>query len=255
MLTPADILPRWREWHLDEGSEPHLSGQLPGGLTNRNFRIQCGRHNLVLRINHPDAALLDLHRDSELQIHQAMAAAGLTPAVRYCDPAHRFWLRDYLNGTTPEINSQTLNAMASTLHRVHATDIRGLPLPVLSFRNKAEHYLNNARVSEDKRSRLHARIDAAALRLPDGDCLCHMDPLPANWLMETGGRLWLIDWEYAALAHPLLDFAAVWLHLPEPLQAEWLELTGNTDADQWQGALQQLQLLEELWYLANPASA
>ena len=36
--------------------------------------------------------------------------------------------------------------------------------------------------------------------------LCHNDVLPAN-LIDDGRRLWLVDWEYAGIGHPLFDLA------------------------------------------------
>jgi thiamine kinase-like enzyme len=38
--------------------------------------------------------------------------------------------------------------------------------------------------------------------------LCHNDLLPAN-LIDDGRRLWLVDWEYAGVGHPLFDLANV----------------------------------------------
>jgi len=38
--------------------------------------------------------------------------------------------------------------------------------------------------------------------------LCHNDLLAAN-LIWSDGRLWLIDWEYAGMGHPLFDLASV----------------------------------------------
>ena len=38
--------------------------------------------------------------------------------------------------------------------------------------------------------------------------LCHNDLLPAN-LIDEGERLWLVDWEYAGMGHPLFDLASV----------------------------------------------
>ncbi len=38
--------------------------------------------------------------------------------------------------------------------------------------------------------------------------LCHNDLLPAN-MITSAGRLWLVDWEYAGMGHPLFDLASV----------------------------------------------
>src|SRR5262249_36398443 len=36
--------------------------------------------------------------------------------------------------------------------------------------------------------------------------LCHNDLMPAN-LIDDDPRLWLVDWEYAGVGHPLFDLA------------------------------------------------
>ena len=38
--------------------------------------------------------------------------------------------------------------------------------------------------------------------------LCHNDLLPANLIVDDD-RLWLVDWEYAGIGHPLFDLANV----------------------------------------------
>ncbi len=44
--------------------------------------------------------------------------------------------------------------------------------------------------------------------VPFRPVLCHNDLLPAN-LIEDGDRLWLVNWEYAGIGHPLFDLANV----------------------------------------------
>ena len=36
--------------------------------------------------------------------------------------------------------------------------------------------------------------------------LCHNDMLPAN-VLDDGRRVWIVDWEYAGMGHPLFDLA------------------------------------------------
>ena len=38
--------------------------------------------------------------------------------------------------------------------------------------------------------------------------LCHNDMLPAN-ILDDGGRIWIVDWEYAGIGNPLFDLAGV----------------------------------------------
>ena len=38
-------------------------------------------------------------------------------------------------------------------------------------------------------------------------CLCHIDAVPDNFLLQEGGRIYLLDWEYASASVPLMDVA------------------------------------------------
>jgi thiamine kinase-like enzyme len=61
--------------------------------------------------------------------------------------------------------------------------------------------------------------------------LCHNDLLAAN-LIDDGDRVWLVDWEYAGMGHPLFDLAGVSANcaFPEPLElALLMEYRGLVD--------------------------
>jgi len=36
---------------------------------------------------------------------------------------------------------------------------------------------------------------------------CHCDTLPENWLKESSGKIWLLDWEYSGMQDPHVDIA------------------------------------------------
>src|SRR5207244_398033 len=38
--------------------------------------------------------------------------------------------------------------------------------------------------------------------------LCHNDLLAAN-ILDDGAQVWLVDWEYAGIGHPLFDLAGI----------------------------------------------
>lgn len=251
-------LDQWQSWGLPEGRAPSAIRRLPGGLTNDNFSLQCGPHHLVLRLNHTDEARLNILRPVELGIQQFMARIGLSPAVHYVSQQDGYWVRDFIEGNvlqTAEINADTLAGMARVLHSVHHLDIHQLQVPPLDFATKAEHYLAlleqehpQEKALLDSVRQLASDIDDA---LPQGTSLCHMDPLPANWIQQPSGLLSLLDWEYAALAHPLLDFAALYRKLPMHLQPLWKDAAHIDDEGHWTAALRQTDLLELLWLIAE----
>ena len=79
---------------------------------------------------------------------------------------------------------QTIRTYAQTAHEL------GARLP-----DRIDEFLEDSR-------RLAHRIG------PYRPVLCHNDLLPANLIWDDD-RLWLIDWEYAGMGHPLFDLASV----------------------------------------------
>lgn len=80
-----------------------------------------------------------------------------------------------------------------------------------------------------------------------------MDPLPANWIQTDDGRLTLIDWEYAAIGHPLWDLATLMAHanLNEDEELEVLATYGIGNLNGWVCAREQMSYLAALWYGAQ----
>ena len=232
------------------GDQAQPPERLCGGLTNRNYLLRGSLGTFVLRLNHQQPEALDLHRDYERAIHQAAADAGISPRVRVISADGHYWLRDYIPGESLDISAldaDDLSMMADTLKTCHQLIIAGVP--PMNVAAKAQHYLKHC--PEAEQAALTQQIKEVTGVSLSAPTLCHMDPLPANWIRDTAGKLWLIDWEYAASGHPLLDYAAVALHIPHPLTAHWRRCLPPHSETDWQAALQQLQLLETLWYKAG----
>lgn len=248
------ILNEWPLWPA--ASKPTIIGELAGGLTNTSYLLQIGDTQWVLRINHPDSHIFDIDRTLELQIHHAAAKAGLSPKIIYHAPDFSYWIREFIAGevlSANEIDTLHLEQIASKLRRLHEISSSHLQVQPLDVLQKVEHYLDQV---QDCHQTLQLRRDLAdiihseILNLP-GQSVCHMDPLPANWIKAPDGELWLLDLEYASIAHPALDYAAVWLHLPTPQRSYWSMLHPQLSDAQKKAATKILRLLEQSWYLAK----
>ena len=257
------IMKDWPTWALN--SEPILVRELTGGLTNKSYLLQSGERFLVLRINHPNSVDLDIDRHSELTIHHMAAAAKLSPAIIYSDPDSRYWVRDYINGnplSDLQISPAHLDQMARLLNQLHRltlafkTPITRTPITRLDISRKVNRYLQQTTPNEEVhqlRQNLSALMYSHSTQTEEktASCLCHMDPLPANWIEAPNGKLWLLDWEYSAWANPALDYAALWLHIPEALRSHWEGLHPELSPEQKQEAINTIQLLEQSWYLGQ----
>jgi thiamine kinase-like enzyme len=184
-----------------------------GGLTNRVYRLKGRDEETVLRL--PGEGTED-YIDRKVESHNAYAAhrAGVSPEVLYCDPGSGVMLMRHVAGTT----------MTPELFRT----VPGAPSrAALAFRK-----LHDSGETFQFRFELFAMIDdylkvleQRGAVLPDGyhevvaeagpvrEALaahpaelapCHCDPLCEN-LIDTGSRMWIVDWEYSGMNDPLWD--------------------------------------------------
>ncbi len=257
MIT--DILSQWQDWQL-ASHEPRQENlkPLPGGLTNRCFLLPLDSGLYVLRIHGQNSRALDIDREAEFRIQRLVAAQGLAPAVRYRSHDGHYWIRDYAPGKTlrsQDLSLPLLKAMASHLASLHALPLPD-DVPRLSVADKASHYWNMIAAQPDMAAvcELRAELQSAFARAPDNRrCLCHMDPLPANWIQADDGSLTLLDWEYAAIGHPLWDLAALLSHarLSENEERQVLNAYGSRNLQGWDMAREQMNYLSALWYGAQ----
>src|SRR3954470_14313705 len=87
------------------GRVPALAGasdvaELPGGLTNTNYRVETPRGRFVVRLSAADAGLLAIDRDNEHHNSVAAAEAGVgAPVVDYL-PALGVLVLGFIEGRT-----------------------------------------------------------------------------------------------------------------------------------------------------------
>ncbi|RGP35758.1 phosphotransferase family protein [Pseudotabrizicola alkalilacus] len=194
---------------------PMLAGwsgpaQRLGGLTNRVYRLG----EAILRV--PGEGTADyIDRTAEAVAAEAAAQAGVSPAVLYNDPASGLMVTRYVADTvtmTPNAFRARPGAPARAalalrqLHQsgqVFATRFELFAmiddyLRLLSGKDVALPDGYHAVVREAE------AVRAALARTPVPLAPCHCDPLCENFL-DTGSRMWIVDWEYAGMNDPMWD--------------------------------------------------
>lgn len=193
------------------------SPQRLGGLTNRVFLIKSVRGAHVLRI--PGQGTEEyINRKVEAVAARAAARAGVSPEV--------------LATTDDGLMLTAAIDKAVTMSPENFAAISGAPTRAANALRK----LHTSGEQFDFRFELFAMIDdylkilsGKATDLPEGyhDVLasaetirqalnarplplapCHCDPLSENFL-DTGDRMWLVDWEYSGMNDPLWDVGDV----------------------------------------------
>lgn len=253
---------RRRDWSRAPGMGPVTLAEplSTGGTSNHSFRVHAGDHTLVLRIDGVDPARNAIHRDTEFRLHAAAAAAGLAPVPRFHDADAGVLLVDYL---APDSSPPVSGAadVAQLLRAIHSLQLADAPR--LSLESRVAHYV----------ALLRPRCNAAtaalmqdivlslgrACRALDADAaagvICHNDLTPANCLYHRG-RLYALDWEYAACGSRWFDLAVASegpFAAPVLLQAY---LQRSARAAEWalfRDALHVARYLELLWFACNVA--
>ncbi|WP_219471446.1 phosphotransferase [Nonomuraea rhizosphaerae] len=202
---------------------PLLSGvprsveELPGGLTNRNYKVTTPGGVYVVREWASDGSLLSIDRDVEHACSLAAHEVGVGPSVHAYLPEVGALVVGFVPGTTFTEDSlrdpANLRRVAQVCRRLHA----GPPFTrVFDMFEVQRGYLSIVR---DRGYRLPDRyLDfmpaveriRASLAVRDVERVpCHNDLLPGN-IIDDGSRLWLIDYEYAGDNDPCFELGNIW---------------------------------------------
>jgi len=180
---------------------------LSGGITNRNYRICLGGRDCVLRLPGQDTELLGIDRAGERLAAKRAASLGIGPEALYADAD--CLVTAFVPGSPadPELLRSDPTAVARALRSFHDS---GLELPSRFsvpdlLRSYATLVASRGAELPPAYARAQDLVDRIAEALPLSDAVpCHNDLLAGN-LIEAGGELLLVDWEYAGLGHRYFD--------------------------------------------------
>lgn len=191
-----------------------------GGMSNKNFRVNFDSRSYVLRVpgNGSDGMV---ERTNEEYNAQLSCKLGVNPPIRYFNPETGIKLADFIE------NAETLNAatiqrhdnmrkIAQIYRTVHNSHVR-LKNEFNNFKEIEKYDLLMDRVGavmydgwqevRPQVMRLEEHLNKLGVDLKP----CHNDGLYENFIKDTEGRIYLIDWEYSGMNDPMADFAALFL--------------------------------------------
>ncbi len=256
MRTVESILADWREWDTPWSNPPKILRELVGGTTNQSYLIAVDGGRWVLRLNTCKSLKLAVDRTREEIIVKRAAAAGIAPKVGYCSIKAGVLITEFIGGVhwdkkklvDPEHLSQLLNLLRS----VHSLDI---DTPAINYFTYAEQYwaaLNAEKINippalQSERSLILDQREYDPLN-PGITHLCHHDLSPSN-IIEHEGRLYLLDWEYAARGSRTFDYAGFLTEWGIPI--ERLQKHEDLDPASIRLAARLYQYICRLWILLN----
>jgi thiamine kinase-like enzyme len=206
---------------LDEvrafGGAPRRVAPLPGGLTNRNYRVETPLGIYVARFSSPETALLAIDREAEYRNSLAAAQGGVGPAVVDYLAGKGLLVINWIEGRTLTMadlaDGINLRRIAEACRRLHAGP---------RFLNNFDMFGTQRRylqIVTERGFRLPARylefmpkvdqICSALAVQPLPTVPCHNDLLAENFI-DDGDRLWLIDYEYSGNNDPCFELGNIW---------------------------------------------
>jgi thiamine kinase-like enzyme len=188
---------------------------LPGGITNHNYVVRDAGRSYVARLC-VDRPLLGIDRRNEVVCHKAAQACGIAPGLVHQEEG--VLVSQYVPGRTlapADVRKPAfiprLVAVLRTLHdswdQLTGEVLYFSPFQTARTYAKTARELN-ARLPDDIDDLLEDARRLSRHVAPFVPVLCHNDLLASN-IIDDGERVWLVDWEYAGMGHPLFDLAGV----------------------------------------------
>jgi thiamine kinase-like enzyme len=202
---------------------PSLAGrsrtvtELPGGLTNRNFKIITENGTFVARVASGGSELLAIDRANEHRNSVRAAAVGIgAPVIEYLPSLNVLVLR-FLEGTTltnsDVAEPSRLARIARACHQLHTAERFDGTFDMFEIQRRyravvAERGIRIPAGYDGLMDKFDAMARALAVRY-EGTVPCNNDLLAANFI-DDGDKIWLIDYEYAGNNDACFELGNIW---------------------------------------------
>lgn len=192
--------------------------QLSGGLTNNNYKVTSGSIDYFFRSANSIYSPLGNSLDREWQITKSVSKSSIAPKVILYVPEEGVLVTDFIHSKSEKIdlhNPTYLHRFSRLISSLHKLEVE-FPTEFDPFENLKDYLRSihelNIILPEDFANLILPKILLIKRTLPNlyktSKAPTHLD-LHAGNLLDDGKKLWLIDWEYAAMADPFFDLATL----------------------------------------------
>jgi thiamine kinase-like enzyme len=209
---------------IDEllGRVPCLAGtprtvqDLPGGLTNRNYKVTTPDGAFVARVWAGGGDLLAINRDHEYANSVIAARAGVGAPVHDYRPADCLLVIGYIDGRTytsaDVADPANTHRIAAACRRLHAAPRFGNDFDMFEIQPRYRSVIRSRGLRlpdgyDDFAAAFGAAQAALAVR-GEGTVPCNNDLLAGNFI-DDGGQVWLIDYEYSGNNDPCFELGNI----------------------------------------------
>ncbi len=172
--------------------------------------MEVASQKVAVRISGKNAELLGIHRNNECQIAMTAGRLGITPKVLFSDISQGILVTEFIEGTVlSEGHAKTpsmLKKIAHLLKILHEGPV--FPGHFSCFATIRDYHSHAQQRGIEFPS--HTGIALAQLSQIEQSLggfsqkPCHNDLLASNFI-ESRSKLWLLDWEYAAMGDIFFD--------------------------------------------------
>lgn len=225
--------------------------RIPHGLTNKSWIVERSDGALVIRAPFEHSDQLKIDRNNEAIILNIVSKEGIGAPVLFCAPKESLLITQYIEGPVwqyADAHKKTnIIKICSLLKKLHALGPHQ-NIQTTYYSEVLKYYWNLLKVQYDQTLlQLAEKLDQTREA-----ALCHHDVNHFN-IIDDGKKLWLIDWEYAALGDPYFDLAslACYHHYSQKeiktlLQSYFRILTPEMEK-RFEEACQIFKAIERLW--------
>lgn len=198
----------------------HAQIEQIGGLSNKNFKVTLSDKQYVLRVPGIGSDGMVV-REYEEQNSILGSKMGINAPILYFNKETGIKLAEFiqnaetLNPATIQ-RKQHLHQIANLYRRLHQSKVRfNNDFNVFHEIQRYEQLMRQAHGKmydgydevRDYVLSLEGRLNELGVQLKP----CHNDAVPENFIKDSEGRIYLIDWEYSGMNDPFWEFAALFL--------------------------------------------
>jgi thiamine kinase-like enzyme len=204
------------DWVPSLAGHPRTAEELPGGLTNRNYKVTTPDGVFVARVWSAGSELLAIDRGSEYRNSVIAADAGVgAPVIEY-RPGDGVLVIGYIQGRTLTNADVALPAniarIARACRRLHSGGRFGNNFDMFDIQRRYAAVVRDRgfrvpRGYHDLMPQFQAIKQALAVR-DEGTVPCNNDLLAGNFI-DDGERIWLIDYEYSGNNDPCFELGNI----------------------------------------------
>lgn len=184
---------------------------LKKGMTNRSFIFTCRDKRYIMRI--PGAGTKQLiNRQHEFDVYQTIKDLPYVEHALYLNPQNGYKLTQFIENSrncNPNDWDDVQKSM-QLLREMHDSHLKVSHSFDLRQQIEMYEHLRNASSAYRDYEEVKARVEQLLSMVEQMDkdwTLCHIDANADNFVFDSDGKIFLIDWEYAGMQDPHIDIA------------------------------------------------